>query len=299
MGGTGSGDDGNDGETPVGGPPPDAEQAPPPQGDLDPRKVTAKLGYEMGQPLRTVGAQAGVSEAAVRQWARELGWVRGQKSPKSRNPLHRKDPSVTTAANKAASNVIDMPGLVRVAASQSASQNSPCEAGEDAKCEVDDEKPLDVLFRERVRELLECPTRDEAADVAARAVVQVVHGHRRGLVRAKAIVERLMSQLEIAADSRDLLETLIEETTEPGKKRAAMLRLVSLPAHAGTIKDLTTAMQKLVLLERQAFGLGLSDDPTPPPPPPEVAKVEDATFARIRERAMLRIATSQPAEAAK
>lgn len=290
MSGAGSGDGGDDGDFPVGGPPLD-ETTPPPE--RDPRRIVAKHAFEMGQPLRTVGAQAGVSEAAVRLWAKEEGWIRGTRAPVSKNPA-------TAKAAATRSNVIAMPGASagRARELRNGSQNPPCEAGDSAKCEVNaksgNDTPLDVLFRERVRELLTTPTPDEAADVAARAVVQVVMTHRTKANRLAGIVDRLATQLELAAESRDLLEALIVDTTEPGKRRAAMLKLVSLPAHAGTIRDLTTAFQKLTLLERQAFGLGIADDPTPPPPPSEAQPVLHSEFDRIRERVRLRLAQSPP-----
>jgi hypothetical protein len=51
---------------------------------------------------------------------------------------------------------------------------------------------------------------------------------------------------------------------------------VQLPAHAGTLKDLVTSLQKLHAMERSAFGLGMTDDPTPPPAvPPDAEAVAD------------------------
>lgn len=288
MAGAGSGNDGNDGDTPVGGPPADE---PTPTPERDPRRIVAKHAYEMGQPLRTVGAQAGVSEATVRTWAKEEGWVKGTRPTKSINPAHRKP-----TAPPPATNVVRLHAVESARTSQTGSQNPPHDAKlEPESCEVanpGNDPPLDELFRQRVRELLTTPTRDEAADVAARAVVQVVMVHREKANRLAGIVDRIASQLEIAADSRELLESLIIDETQPGKRRAAMLRMVSLPAHATTIKDLATAFQKLTLLERQAFGLGIADDPTPPAPPQEAQPVLHSEFDRIRERVRLRLAQS-------
>lgn len=304
--GNGGEQDGNGGDTPVDGsvPPAQVVQPPaeaPPEPVRDPRRVVAQHGYEMGLPLRTVGAQAGVTEASVRQWAKEEGWERGDRKvpPGIAKAIAGKRLTDTPPPQK--SNVIALPGIG--APTSQTAKPGPCEVRSDAKCEVECEvehdQPLDVMFRERVRQLLANPTRDEAADVAARAVVEVVRGHRRGIRRMQDVVTQLLGQLEIAADSREILEALICEETEPGKRRNAMLRLVSLREHAGTIKDLSTSMAKLVVLDRQAFGLAQVDDPTPPPEPMQADEVDDGEFARIRDRARARLAMQQALEGPK
>lgn len=291
-----------DAPAPVGQQPADST----PEGGRDPRRVMAQHGYEMGLSLRVIGSQVGVSETAIRKWAAEGGWVKGE-----RKPLPPRIPVVDRAAvpevvdvtprdlpEPAAGPVPDGQEVVREV--RNGSQNSrtdPTEsANQIAECEptanLGHDMPLDQMFRQRVRQLLESPSPDEAADVAARAVVEVVRGHRRGVIRAQAIVDRLMSQLEIAADCRDLLEALIDESGESGKAKAAMRRLVSLPSHAATVRDLATAMTKLVGLERQAFGLLANDDPTPPPPPEAAPQVKHDDFERIRQRVQQRLGSA-------
>lgn len=259
-----------------------------PEGGRDPRLEAAQRGYEMGLSLRTVGAQVGVSEAMVRKWAKAHGWVKGGAPAK---PVPEIAAAVAArAASKVvpirpALGVVDGGGEVRAGTQD----GRACEPQDANPANPEHDIPLDQLFRARVQQLLTNPTRDEAADVAARAVVQVVQTHRVKANRLNRLVDEAAGQLEVAMATRDVLETLIVESTAPGKAREAMLSMVSLPAHAKTIKDLATSLQKLTQIERQAFGLANNDDPTPAEKPPEAEVVEASAFDRIRERVQQRL----------
>lgn len=104
----------------------------------------------------------------------------------------------------------------------------------------------------------------EVIEAAAARGVEVVRDHRRDINSGRNLVNLLMGQLEEAATSRDEIEdAIIDETSEDGngKRRAQMLRAVSLPGHAGTLRDLSTAMKNLIALERQAFNLDEKQGP--------------------------------------
>ena len=49
--------------------------------------------------------------------------------------------------------------------------------------------------------------------------------------------------------------------TDPVARHSAMLRAVSLPAHAATLRDLVTALGKLIPLECQACGIDATPEP--------------------------------------
>ena len=98
------------------------------------------------------------------------------------------------------------------------------------------------------------PTRAEM-DSAVRVNVAVQLSHRADVKDAKDIVRALLGQLKEALGSREALEDTVVEMTEPGPRRAAMLRAVSLPAHAGVVRDLTAALKNLIPLERQAYSM--------------------------------------------
>ena len=111
---------------------------------------------------------------------------------------------------------------------------------------------------------------------AAATVVDVVRSHRKDVRASHAIVRTLLAQLTDAADYRETLRDMIDEHAKarlvdghnPGSvanERAMMMKMVALPSHAATARDLATALTKLVALERQAFNIDLTPDPDPPP----------------------------------
>jgi hypothetical protein len=103
------------------------------------------------------------------------------------------------------------------------------------------------------------------AEAATVASVQVLH--RKDISKSQAIVEKLRAQLDEALENREAIEEAIDKATvgEDGKvkyaKRWSMKKAVSLPTHAGVLRDLAVAQKTLIGLERQAFNMG--DDPEP------------------------------------
>lgn len=103
-------------------------------------------------------------------------------------------------------------------------------------------------------------------DANARAVADVRLAHRRDIHRSRNIVMDLLGELEQQAggDAAELLAqlgTLMRKEDEQGQDKVNDLyqKIVSLPGRAKTMKDLGESMRVLVTLERQAFGMDLSD----------------------------------------
>lgn len=95
-------------------------------------------------------------------------------------------------------------------------------------------------------------------EVAVQTNLQVITRHRRDIAKGHGLVNLLFQQLEQAATTRDELEdAVIEETAgdENSQRRNRMLKALSLPTHAGVLRDLSTALKNLVPLERQAYNL--------------------------------------------
>ena len=78
------------------------------------------------------------------------------------------------------------------------------------------------------------------------------------------MVEKLMAQLDTAADTRDVLEVLIEEETaipegaskgaeEAIARRRAMMGAVGLSSHAVVLRDPANLLKRLIPLECQAL----------------------------------------------
>lgn len=102
----------------------------------------------------------------------------------------------------------------------------------------------------------------ETVQAAAARGVEVVRQHRQDISAGRSMVALLLGQLHDAATSRDAIEEAIYDETrddDNAQRRNQMLRAVSLPGHAGVIKDLSTAMKNLIGLERQAFSLDAPD----------------------------------------
>lgn len=101
-------------------------------------------------------------------------------------------------------------------------------------------------------------TEREVIEVAAATGAQVVRTHRKDIRTAADLVSLLMGQLIDAAQNRDEIEREIDDETaddDTTARRNRMKRAISLPSHAATIRDLTTAAKNLVALERQAYNL--------------------------------------------
>ena len=124
-------------------------------------------------------------------------------------------------------------------------------------------KDLTNQVRERIRADLvndgvKGVNAQEAIDMAARRGVEVVRSHRRDIASGRRLVNLLMGQLLDAANHREEIEEeILEETAgdRNPKRRISMLQAISLPRHAGALKDLSQALKNLIPLERQAFNL--------------------------------------------
>ena len=110
-------------------------------------------------------------------------------------------------------------------------------------------------------------TEREIVTQAAENAVAVVRGHRRDLSAGQAICATLFDQLKDAAENRaELEEQAHDEAGEgpsAGKRRAAFLKALSLPTHAGVIRDLSAAMKNFQTLERAAWNLDEKKEDVP------------------------------------
>lgn len=101
------------------------------------------------------------------------------------------------------------------------------------------------------------PTPD-TIEVAVQTNLAVIGRHRKDIGHGHRLVGMLFSQLEEAAQHRAEIEDEIERECsgdETSTRRTRMLKAVSLPVHAGVIRDLSTALKNLIPLERQAYNL--------------------------------------------
>lgn len=139
-------------------------------------------------------------------------------------------------------------------------------------------RDLSDQVRKRVREKL---VRDEVrgSDASDEQIIEeaserganVQRLHQKSIQSAQVVVDILKDQLKGAAGNREDIEgAIFDETKEDGdaKRRNAMMKAVSLPTHAGVLRDLSVAMKNLIPLERQAYNL--DEDGRRPDPPEEI-----------------------------
>lgn len=103
----------------------------------------------------------------------------------------------------------------------------------------------------------------EAVNLAAERGVALVRQHQSRLARANAIAERLLEELDRESENVAEIEAAIEDETASDKspqRRNAMLKAVSLPSRAATLRELSQVLKNTLPLERQAFNLDKGDD---------------------------------------
>ena len=94
-------------------------------------------------------------------------------------------------------------------------------------------------------------------------LVAVQLSHRKDIKRSKSAVMILQDQLMEAITTRIKLEKTIKTETKEDKdekRRASLMKAVSLPSHSLVAKNLAVALKNLIGLERQAFSLDDAGD---------------------------------------
>lgn len=100
-------------------------------------------------------------------------------------------------------------------------------------------------------------------DANAQAVADVRLGHRKDVHRARRLMNRLMDELEQQTDPatlaklQELAAAVVSPDEKPGRDRFAELleAVISLPERSKTMKMMVESLQKLVDMERQAYGI--------------------------------------------
>lgn len=127
-------------------------------------------------------------------------------------------------------------------------------------------------------------TEREIVAAAAATVVHVVREHRVSLAAGRSVVSTLLSQLTDVAGNREAFIEAIEQECaedETGERRNRMLKAISLPTHAATVRDLSNALKNLITLERQAFNVSDAPPEEPEVPAASAAQVDEG-FAQLR-----------------
>ena len=106
-----------------------------------------------------------------------------------------------------------------------------------------------------------------ALEIKAAAVVaaEVVLSHRTDILRGRNLMKNLLTEVEITSQNKELFETLGELLDESGPdsngtwRKDAMndlyKKVISLTGRVDNSKKLVEMLEKLIKLERQAFGI--------------------------------------------
>jgi hypothetical protein len=211
--------------------------------------------------VRCIASKHRVSEAAVRKWAKNAVDAEGRAAPWTR----------------------DLKGRVMERAREILAANpGKSEAHVLAGVRTAHARARTVTQTRTTRQ------EDEITGLGSRAVVEVVREQRVRLHRVRTLIEQLGDLIGFAAENRDLLQQMVIEETarDPTpRRRRSMLHGISLAAHAGAVRDLATAMQQVIALERQAYGLKPVENPIPAPTPQPMTQEDiDRKFEELRRR---------------
>ena len=145
------------------------------------------------------------------------------------------------------------------------------------------------LVREpHARTRAEVRTEEEIVETAAQRGAGVIKMHRKDIGCGRAIVGVLFERLAEAAESRGELEEAVREATKGDASLTrynALMKAISLPAHAAVLQQLSLALKLIIQLERQAYSLETKPaDPAPVPPAksPSLDALREAWKDRLR-----------------
>lgn len=104
----------------------------------------------------------------------------------------------------------------------------------------------------------------EIVEAAASEQVEIIRTHQKAIGRGQEVCEAIMESLSARLANADELEAFIVEETkddENTKRRAAMLKLIDLPAQAEVAQKLSNTMKTFIGLQRQAHGIDANPEP--------------------------------------
>jgi len=122
-------------------------------------------------------------------------------------------------------------------------------------------KADDLVRREAVRSEVrtDAACEREIIEVNATQMANVLLKGRGDIQKARALVMRLLEELEQMTNGGDLLDQLATLMRDPeanaDKLQEVYRKVISLPARVDTMKKLAEALKILIALEREAYGI--------------------------------------------
>ncbi len=151
-----------------------------------------------------------------------------------------------------------------------------------SKAAVSSEVSTDTRIREKA-----------VIDANAQAVADVRLGHRKDIQRARTLTNALLDELQLQTDRDTLINLqevgeLLRSPDDNGMDKLNDLyqKVITLPERSKTMKTLAESLQKLVDMERTAFGMDAKDADSPAPGtpghiPPAVTVIHVAAPQRL------------------
>lgn len=124
-------------------------------------------------------------------------------------------------------------------------------------------RAIDLVRREEVRTQVRTEnavSEREIIEASAQAIVNVKLSHRKSIGRQRALVEKLLAEVEAQTDgSEDFarLGELLEDPDERGidKLNEIYKKVIATPQRIDSIKKLAETLKHLIYLEREAFDI--------------------------------------------
>lgn len=121
------------------------------------------------------------------------------------------------------------------------------------------------------------PSEAEVIDATAGMVATVRISQRKDIDRTKGLFYKLMQELEDATDHKSLADALMElvegkdsgsgegedTSSRSNKLRQTFDRIMSMPGRISSAKQLVEILEKMVRLEREAWGIDKKEDTSP------------------------------------
>ena len=109
------------------------------------------------------------------------------------------------------------------------------------------------------------PSEKEIVEVTAQAVATIQIVQKGSIQRGHALFTKLLDELEQTTNNKELFEQLgemLNESSDDGrsdKLNELYRKVISLPMRVDSAKKMIEVLEKVVRLEREAFGIGAGD----------------------------------------
>lgn len=259
-----------------------------------PRKMLDWAGieieYKAGQrPVTEIAREFNTSHTTINRRASERGWVRaGEDAVRQRAgqimaertaaKVKKQATRPTQPAPKPA--VAEPARAAKQAAEREPDVAAPQAGAADGLKPGEVSAPLREALKERIRERdeavesaavglfhdesaaeraedIDAGIADDLIEANARVQVVVRERHRRDIGEARALVGDMVGELRAETGGKAEFEQAIKAMVEQGFPEVALAinKAVSLPTRASTADRLVASMQKLVAMEREAYGI--------------------------------------------